>query len=448
MSRTTRWLVIIFGVALLVRLFAIFVLLPDHEYRPSHDAFQYNMLAESIMDGRGFGWPTGGNQHSFWALPEGPTSTRAPLYAAFLAGIYQVFGAENFTAARIAQCVMGALLCLILYGIGTLWRVPRVGLVAAAICAVYPPFIHFSYYGGPGRLLSEGLFMFLMVLALWEILKLVRNVDNRPAAILGGVLLGLATLARPVPTVFPGVLVVWALCAPRHDWSRWLKAVGWVTLAFVLTLAPWTIRNWQVHHRFVIVSTDQGHTFWLGNNTLARGGSVELHELFTPEEFDPGGKLTEWERYNKMTQQGLTFWREHPEMLPKLFLRKVLMMWNPYELTFNLWYGMLGVWTLLGIVVMWRGPPTQVHRLLIGSLLYATLITVATAGSTRVRYPWEPILILFAAAGITWTFEHARHKWVPGGVLAGLVAINVTLRLHSDTFLEFLRGAFDMFGLR
>lgn len=447
-KRTAWWLTGIVAVALILRLWAIFVLLPKREYTPSYDAFQYNMLARSIVEGRGFAWPPGGNRHGFWALPEGPTSTRAPLYPAFIAVIYKLCGEDNYTAVRIAQAVLGALLCLIVYAIGTLWSSPRLGLLAAGMTAIYPPFIQFSYFGGPGRLLSEGLFMFLLAAALWQISRLVRDVTNRRAALGGGVLLGLSALARPIPTLFPGVLLVWTLFVPRPERRPWLRAVGLITIAFILTLVPWAIRNYQVHHRFVLISTDQGHSFLLGNNEFARGGAVEMHEVIKPKEIDPEGNLPEAERYHRLTLLGLKFWREHPEKLPKLFVRKILMLWNFYELRYNLWYGMLLPWVFLGILVMWRGPNPLVHRLLIGTLLYATFVTVLTVGTTRCRYPFEPYLILFAAAGLAWWFQRSSLKWAAASAIMGGVAVNALLYQYSDQFLQFMRGTFQLVGLR
>ncbi len=446
--RAARLLMLIVGLAFSVRLWAIAYLLPLREVIPSHDAHQYNMLATSIVQGRGFSWPPGGNHHSFLKLPEGPTSTRSPLYPAFMALIYKVWGLDNYYAVRVAQCVLGALLCAIVCAIGALWVSRTVGLVAAAITALYPPFIHFSYYGGPGRLLSENLFMVLFAAAIWQILRLTKDPRNWRPAVIGGVLLGLSALARPIPTLFPGVLIVWALFAKREAWGVWLRAAGIVTVTFLLTLAPWTIRNYQVHHRFVLISTDQGHSFILGNNLLARGGAVEMDDVIDLKRLDPQGNLPEAELYDRMTMEGLRFWYEHPEKLPKLFLRKALMLWNFYELTFNLWYGMLLPWIGLGIWALWRGPNPLVHRLLVGTLLYATFVTVLTVGTTRCRYPFEPYLILLASAGLVWWFERSRRWAVPAGAVAAVAAVNVFLSLRSDQFLELMRSAFQVAGLR
>jgi hypothetical protein len=46
-----------------------------------------------------------------------------------------------------------------------------------------------------------------------------------------------------------------------------------MALAFV---APWTIRNAVVHHRFVLTRSGSGYVFWLGNNPAGSGSAADL----------------------------------------------------------------------------------------------------------------------------------------------------------------------------
>ncbi|MBI3087440.1 MAG: hypothetical protein HYY91_00915 [Candidatus Omnitrophica bacterium] len=323
-----------------------------------------------------------------------------------------------------------------------------VGLLAAAIAAVYPPFIHFSYYGGPGFLLSEGMFMVLLAAGVWCLARLAVRIRHWPTAAAAGVALGLATLTRPVTLLFPGVLAVWAWCAPRGERRDWAKAMAVVCAAMALTILPWTIRNARVHGRLVLVTSGAGQAFWVGNNLLARGGYVPRPQLFDPQTFDPGFTMTEAERFQKMAQQGFAFWREHPEKLPKLFLRKFLMLWNVYDVRYNLAYGLLLPWAALGLYAARRPAAPQIGRLLVGLLLYVSLISVIVIGSTRYRYPFEPYVILFAAAGLVWWFRRPAPRWVPATALAGIVGVNLAWYRCSDQVLAWLRGAFQAAGLR
>ena len=89
-------------------------------------------------------------------------------------------------------------------------------------------------------------------------------------------LFALATLTRPVVLLLPLVLVV-RLRAVRGS----LVAV--TILAYTLTLAPWSLRNYIVFDRFVPVSTMAGIVFYQGFHPPEGGWGMtpwrEIHEL-------------------------------------------------------------------------------------------------------------------------------------------------------------------------
>ncbi len=65
----------------------------------------------------------------------------APLYPLYLRGCRALFGAGGETAALVVQAIAGSLTALLLYQtVSRLWN-RRAGLVAAALAALYPPFI-------------------------------------------------------------------------------------------------------------------------------------------------------------------------------------------------------------------------------------------------------------------------------------------------------------------
>jgi 4-amino-4-deoxy-L-arabinose transferase-like glycosyltransferase len=432
------------ALAFSLRLWAVLTL-PAEERVLRADAVHYDRLAISLIEGRGFAWPAGGVS-GYYPLPEGPTSSRPPGYPAFVAVIYAIFG-HNPEAVRVAQCAVGALLCPLTYAIAASAAGPLAGVVAAAITAVYPPFIRFSYYGGPGLLLSEGLFMVLLAAGLWQLGRLAQQ-RRFGTAVAAGAWLGLATLTRPVTLFFPAAILLWAASAPRPDRRRAIAAAFAVCAAFALTILPWTIRNWQVHHRLVPVSTVSGKALWAGNNPHARGGAVELNLLYDPATYDPASRDSEVDRAKAMEREAVRFWREHPQALPKLFVRKLLMFWNVYDVRYNVAYALLLPWALLGVAALWRGPGAPVGRLLVALLAYVSVMTVVFFGSTRFRYPFEPAVIILAAAGLVWAFTRARRKWVPAATAAVWVGVNGLLFLWSDALLAGLRGLFAAAGMR
>src|SRR5438128_1820264 len=106
---------------------------------PALDSLYHDLRAQAIAAGRG-------DPHAFF---------RAPLYYYFLGGIYWIFG-HSFWAARLAQAVLGAANCVLLYQLGQRLFRPMVGLIAAGAMTLYGPLVYFD-----GELLSPVLELFL-----------------------------------------------------------------------------------------------------------------------------------------------------------------------------------------------------------------------------------------------------------------------------------------------
>lgn len=127
LKRFDRFLWQSFLVALVVRL--VPVLLAFNLGIRLDDMFQYDMLARSLAEGKGYRWYTQPDLDLLKPYiafdfskgnydPQGmPTSFRAPLYPLFLAAVYKLsgLGFQRFLAARLAQAVLGALLAPLTY---------------------------------------------------------------------------------------------------------------------------------------------------------------------------------------------------------------------------------------------------------------------------------------------------------------------------------------------
>lgn len=229
----------------------------------SGDALEYDYRARLIASGHGFGsapaflhvvdnprhrltgvvWPGGG-----------PTAFRPPLYPLVLGGLYAVTGPST-SAGRVLQALIGTavvaltgLIAFQLWGWGA-------GVLALAIAAVFAPAVLL------GRiLLSEPMFVLLMLMAVAVALEARRRADlwRRPVA--AGVLCGLAVLTRSVGlALVPCVaLLVWS-GRPRLSRGSWIAPLA-VIVAAVLTVAPWTVRNALELHRFIPVTDQGGYT--------------------------------------------------------------------------------------------------------------------------------------------------------------------------------------------
>jgi hypothetical protein len=57
-------------------------------------------------------------------------------------------------------------------------------------------------------------------------------------------------------------LVIFALRRKSDEWKRLSLGLMLALVAFVVLVAPWTIRNYRVFHRFVPVATQEGLTLY------------------------------------------------------------------------------------------------------------------------------------------------------------------------------------------
>lgn len=156
-----------------------------------------------------------------------------PLYPAFLRGIFILFGKSNFTAVYLVQGILNALMALMMFGIVTHVCNKTAGIIAAALCAVYPNFLIYNIV-----ILDQSLSLFFVCLLLAIV---VTDLKDLYKSVTSAIIIGLAILVKPVFLLFvPGLLVV-------------LKKRKVFLLVMLIVLLPWGIRNMTVHQKFMPV---------------------------------------------------------------------------------------------------------------------------------------------------------------------------------------------------
>ncbi len=264
-AQRVLYLIGLFLLAVALRAYGVWA----HPAVPVGDADDYNQLATRLVEGRGYVNAAGR-----------PTAWRPPAYPVFLAGIYKIAGVD-VQRATMVQVILGGLTVLMLTALAAMilgW--PR-ALIAGAIAAVYPAFVWL-----PRLLFSENLSLFLMLVSLGTIILYLRT-SRMIWIILFGVLCALNTLVRSGNLVFPiivacGLLIIWLRNRGAATEGRPYKNESQLRLrrggppsppqlvapllvmavVFVVTLLPWTIRNYRVFHHIVPVATQDGLTLY------------------------------------------------------------------------------------------------------------------------------------------------------------------------------------------
>ncbi len=185
-SRRT-WLIplTILLVAFVLRstVFAAIARHPERLLQP--DSHGYHRLAVSLVELHRFGTSTATGD---WR----PEVNRTPLYPAFLALDYLLFGAASPSCAVLVQVLVSTLTVALAYRLGGLWGGRRVGALVALVLSVEVGSVIYAR-----QLMTETLFdsVFTAGMLLWSPALRRRRWSYACAA---GALLGMGALVRPV----------------------------------------------------------------------------------------------------------------------------------------------------------------------------------------------------------------------------------------------------------
>ncbi|HEX3345835.1 MAG TPA: glycosyltransferase family 39 protein, partial [Polyangiaceae bacterium] len=254
--------------------------------------FDYPVVDEEryVAIGRALAEGHGGDAEA-WFHPPGL------VYALSVA--FRLFG-PGLLAPRLVQAVVSTAGCWLAYEVGRRLFSTRVALAASAICAVHGVLVFESYELLPPT--------WMLAADLGALLLLLRAADRRTpgSALLAGVGFGVAGLFGP--TVLPFVVFAAA-------WLRRPALAAALVLGVALPIAPVTLGHWQRGHEVVLVSTNGGINFYLGNNDhydAALAIRPGEHWLALRDEPARAGVTGEGARSAWFYDRGRAFWREHP----------------------------------------------------------------------------------------------------------------------------------------
>ena len=234
------YLIGILLLAIAVRAYAVV----SHPAVPVGDAADYHGLATRLVEGRGYVNAAGR-----------PTAWRPPAYPLLLAGVYKIAGV-SVQRATLVQVILGGLTVLTLIALGAMILGWRRALIAGVIAAVYP-----ALFWLPRLLLSENLSLFLLLLSLVAVALYLRS-SRMIWIIVFGVLCALNTLVRGSNLMLPFLIAFGILIIHWRNWKQLVAPLLAMSVAFIVTLLPWTIRNYRVMHHPIPIATQDGLTLY------------------------------------------------------------------------------------------------------------------------------------------------------------------------------------------
>ncbi|MGB9588010.1 MAG: ArnT family glycosyltransferase, partial [Armatimonadota bacterium] len=252
LSRINHVLIYIFLFAFMVSLVFTFVIFPrmSEAHHVVLDPDQHGNL--------GFGlW----RYHVFSYYPERePTVERGPGYPALIAIMLAITHGWYPGSVQLLQCVLFAVLILVVFYIGnTLWNT-RVALLSAVICSVHPLVFWYT-----SRIWIELTATALFTAIVAGVVYFSKNQSEGRAIVLG-VLLGVAALWKS--TFLPYVLLIPILLVllPRQKYKLGMIVI--VVFSAILVVAPWTIRNYRLTGKFIPVHSRLGFNLQVGDDLV------------------------------------------------------------------------------------------------------------------------------------------------------------------------------------
>jgi Tfp pilus assembly protein PilF len=379
---------------------------------------------------------------------------RAPVYPILLAAVYSVFGHDLF-AARILNVVLQGTTVWMIWHVGRSYFSSAVGVVSAVLFAVNGMAIFYAC-----ELVSPSAEMLASLLCAWTTLRLFRD-SSFAAIIVCGLSYGLAAIIRPnFLFVFPVVLLV-ILYVNRREWGRWARGpllsrvAVFVTAAF-LPILPVTAANVIKGREFVLIATQGGINFWIGNNPESTGALAILpgygsawttEDAETEAAKDVGHRLKSGELSNYYFQKGWHFLRESPASAARIMIRKAALFVNRNEISnnkdiryfaalspwlpwlINLNFGILFPLGVLGLMVGWRVPTAKV---LLGLIVLYAISVILFFMTARFRMPIVPWLSWLAAAGLVWIAALFREKVNPRRLIPLFIMLPAIVLAYMD----------------
>ncbi|NUO19519.1 glycosyltransferase family 39 protein [bacterium] len=392
-----RWLWLILAGALTLRVWHLYFASGSPTFwAPAVDPLWYHEAATRAASGEFGPWPL----------------FRAPLYPWLLGFVYALVD-NDLLWARLLNLILQLATLAILYRVVHCYFGSLAARIAGALFAVNGMVIFFS-----AEILSTSLEMLMAVLAGWSTLALRKSPSLRQA-LLCGIVWGLASITRPnfLPVApFAFAFALWPLWRPL---SARIAIAGLFGLS--VPIAPITLANWTMGYEPVLIATQGGVNFWIGNNPQADGIASILpgaDRFWTLEE---ANAMAERETRRDMGpgevsdfyyQKGQEFWLSEPVTSLKLMVRKTLLFFNRFEVSNNKHIAYfsgqtpgLSLLILLNFTLLLPLAALSLYRrearLLWGLVLAYAVSVILFFIASRFRMPIVPWLCTLAGAGVT-----------------------------------------------
>jgi len=387
---------------------------------------------------------------------------RAPLYPYVAGLLYSVFG-ETPLPVIIYQNILGLLTVILTFFYARYLFSQRIATIAGFAAALWPTLIYFE-----GELMITTTAVFLSTASIVS-LHLALEQRKHWKYLIAGIILGIAAVARP--TILPIVLIVPIYYLFHKSNSRFrlqvvLKFALFYILGIIIPIVPVTLRNVVVADDLVLISSQAGANFYIGNSKTADGLTVAMPAygpIYEAGEYDDNiyTQSKSVARYftrrdDLKDSEVSSFWvgktfdeaGDNPARFVILLGKKFYYFWHGQEIFNNkslyyaadysmfmrafLWKyilnfpsGVMFPLMLAGIVIAVMQRKTV--GVPVGYLAIYSLVVTIFFVCSRFRQPIIPVALIFASFGVDYIISRIRVRDFDWKIAVGVFAVFLVL---------------------
>ncbi len=360
-----------------------------------------------------------------------PSALLPPVYAAFVAAVYSLFGVNTFAATLVLQAVNAAatsltvlLVFLVVREISSL----RAAWIAALIATVNPTLFGFTSY-----IWDTSLFALGTILAVWISLRLSKPGTGSVKWLAYGVFLGALALLNPAMTITYPFLVLWPLIRSRgRPLGFMLRPILLTMCGWLMAIMPWTVRNYAHFDSLIYVRSGFMNELWLGVCPEADSNAAAVfarqYPLRSEDAQHEVATLGEPAYLSECRTRAIAAISRDPGRFVRLCAIRTVDYWLgtaythappggggwPRSTSRAVVMGFLSLEVLSVMACVFFGPKVgRDTRWLLGMLIAFSFVYCITHVQVRYRTPAEPILAVVAAILLTETARawlSRRHR--------------------------------------
>lgn len=251
-----------------------------------------------------------------------------------------------------------------------------------------------------GTLYPQTLYTLVLLLLVRYTLNRNRNIIS---TIFFGVLCAMLILVHSTGVFIPPVAGLWIIFSAPDRKKAFMRVCASALVA-IACVSIWGIRNYEVFHRFIPLTTHGGDTLYIGNNPHT--SLTAWYDYVNDDFYQEASSLPETEQNPYYLKKTMEFWTTQPATAIKLYFRKLAEYFNYYNnlfinsefgtarkiIMFVTYYPLL-ICLAVRLFFMKKIPLSSTEKLFVIIYFASALFHALFIPRIRFRLPYDALLI-------------------------------------------------------